>query len=288
MGLKKVKFEKECPICKCIFETYPRRPSRTCSKKCMGIYQRGENNPNYGNSWSEEQRKHLSDHQLSISHIISTRVKADWENNEERRKSASEIMSVCMQGNTGDKNPFYGKTHDLETRKIIGLKSKEKYSNVDYVKKFRETMENLGYWRPLNRLSLYEIYFKESDWVARMFDIIPNGLNMLNEFGVFHASLNNNGVVRDHIVGRRYGFKHQVFPVIMRHPANCQILRQIENVSKSRKKSLNSDCQMTLDELFEKIEKYDGDWIEQEIVMESIYNYRCGQRWSPEKKGGCL
>lgn len=287
MGRKKVKIEKECPVCKKTFETYPARPSRTCSRRCMGIYQTGEKNPNYGTVWDEEQRKRLSDYRISIRDIVSEQVKSNWKNNEIRRLKASKTMSNTMSGNFGEKNPFFGKTHTDDIKSIISKKSKAKFTD-DFKKQFRVTMEIAGHWIPLENKTDREIYFVEADWIDRMFDIVPNGIEMLNLYGIFDAVKNNNGVVRDHIVGRRYGFIQLVYPEILRHPCNCQILLQRDNVSKGQKNSDRPDCVIELEDLFKKIENYSGEWKEQEYVVSLINKYRSGGRWSREQKGGCL
>ncbi len=82
---------------------------------------------------------------------------------------------------------------------------------------------------------------------------------LIDLFGWFNPGRNGirkniNGISRDHIVSVKYGFKNGVSPDIISHPANCRLMRQNDNVSKSAK------CGMTLDELLEKIrlweEKY--------------------------------
>ena len=62
---------------------------------------------------------------------------------------------------------------------------------------------------------------------------------------------NLNGVSRDHIVSVRFGFDNKIDPSIISHPANCQLLRHNDNVSKHKKSS------MTIDELLAKIQKWD-------------------------------
>ena len=61
--------KREKQICRCIVcnEEFYRKPSQIkngnnkyCSRKCMSIRQRGENNPNFGNKWSEEMKQKLS------------------------------------------------------------------------------------------------------------------------------------------------------------------------------------------------------------------------------------
>ena len=49
--------------------------------------------------------------------------------------------------------------------------------------------------------------------------------------------------VRDHIFGRKNGFVLGVFPEIIRHPANCQIITHSDNIKKSLK---NGDSDIKL------------------------------------------
>ena len=50
------KYQCVCVICKTPF--LGSRPNvKTCSKECMGKNQSGTNNPNFGNKWTDEQRK---------------------------------------------------------------------------------------------------------------------------------------------------------------------------------------------------------------------------------------
>jgi hypothetical protein len=62
---------------------------------------------------------------------------------------------------------------------------------------------------------------------------------------------NLNGVSRDHIVSVRYGYENGIDPKIISHPANCQLLRHNENVSKHK------NCGLTIDELMMRISTWD-------------------------------
>ena len=136
---------KTCPVCGTEYKTYLGREKKTCSRKCMGIAQTGENNPNYGNTWSLEQREHLSDYQLSIKEKLSDRVTKHWENNEERRENASKRMSETVS-NLFKTNPeIWNKQHSEESKILIGKKSKEKFT-PEFKSKHKETMVKRGYW----------------------------------------------------------------------------------------------------------------------------------------------
>jgi len=59
---------------------------------------------------------------------------------------------------------------------------------------------------------------------------------------------NLDGVSRDHIISVKYGFDNKISPSIISHPANCQIMKHTENISKYTKNNL------TIEELIQKIE----------------------------------
>ena len=276
---------KECRFTPCVVcdkpIDNPRRDRKTCSNVCRGKYQKtslvGENNPNFGKKWSEEKRQAQSTKMLEISELISKRVKNDWASNENRKKEQAERAKIFL-GGSGKSHPMWGKEHSCKAKKLISVKSKEKFTE-DYKKTQRKKMEDIGAWISKDSKSDWEIYFKECDWIDKMFDIVPNGLKLLSEHGVFHASKNSKGVVRDHIIGRAYGFKHKIYPEIMRHPSNCSIILHSENVSKGQRGKGRSDTGMPIEELFDRILAYKGDWIEQDVCVRKIEEYLNGSMW---------
>lgn len=261
-----MKYDKTCLICGNGYSTY-REHQKTCSKECMGKYQTGSNNPNYGTKWTDEQRQHLSNYQKSISNVISKRVSQDWENNNIRREKAAEVMKKTVQGLCGNKNSFYGKTHTSAAKEVIRRKSSEKFTD-EFKQQQRIAMETNKHWRPINELSAYEVYFKAADWVARMWDLVDTTL--LNNYGVFNSKTNTKGCVRDHMFGRSKGFALGVPPVLLRHPANCEIVLHSTNV----KKATSGDITKSLDQLIKDIEEYQLPWKEQQQCINAIAAYK--------------
>jgi len=77
--------------------------------------------------------------------------------------------------------------------------------------------------------------------------------SLIEKYGWYkakHCGDNMNGVSRDHMISVRYGFDNNIPTWIISHPANCQLKRHNDNVSKGMK------CDLTLDELLEKIKKW--------------------------------
>ena len=73
------------------------------SESAKALNRFGNKNPNYGNRWTDEMRKKLSE-KLKV-----TNQKA------ETRRARSE----AAKKRTGEMNPFYGKTHSDETKKLL-------------------------------------------------------------------------------------------------------------------------------------------------------------------------
>lgn len=272
-----------CVICGNSFEN-PRRNRKTCSHVCKGIYQsryqRGENNPNYGKTWDTEQRK-------SQSKLVKSKVDEQYRLKAGSANRGKKFSQERIDGMHGHRDfHSYSRPHSDESKMKIGKQSAKKFTD-EYKRAFRHTMEVNGNWIPLHDKPDSEIYFKESDWIDNMFDIVEDGLTLLNEYGIFNSKSNTGGVVRDHIVGRKYGFEHRVFPEIIRHPANCNIILHRDNVSKGQKGKGRPDTDMSIENLFSEIRNFSGEWKEHEKVIELIGEYENGKRWK-RKEAKCV
>lgn len=265
---------KICPICNKEFKVFQCQEQRkTCSRKCMSIFQTGENNPNYGKKWNKAQRD-------AASELMLKRYKERPELLEAISKvHKGKVLSEEHKAAWKAGNKWLGRKHKPETLKKLSAASKSKFTE-DYKSRQRKLRENNGTWIPLSEKTDYEIYFKESQWNQRIFDKITNEdqLRLLTEHGVFHLKNNKKGVVRDHAFSRWDGFWLEVFPEIIRHPANCRILKHSNNVSKRSKSSTS------LDSLIQSIKEFSLEWHEQELTLTQIERYENGERW--KRKGG--
>jgi hypothetical protein len=90
--------------------------------------------------------------------------------------------------------------------------------------------------------------------------------SLIKDRGWYKAKNRGNnlyGVSRDHIFSVNEAFKQQIDPYYISHPANCKLLLQSDNVSKS------DECGITFEELKNKVQK----WNEKYGVYENKINY---------------
>ena len=273
---------KQCPSCKTEFKTYPSIDAKCCSKKCSAEHVKatgqfkGTNNHNSGKKWTEEQKSSLS--------ATKTAQVAD----------NPQLRSECGKSNRGVKftqaridsmhahrtPESYSKPHTEDTKRKIGTKSREKFTD-DYRENYRTKMELGGHWVQRDQKADFEIYYSAANWNQRLWDVVESELT--NTLGVFHPTKNSKGVVRDHMYSRKSGFENGVFPSILRHPANCQIITHSANVKKRVSRYIDKNA-LTLDEVFNRITTYKHSWHEQETCLLDIKRYLNGERWTNEHR----
>lgn len=262
------KITKSCPICNNEFITWKSSKKIYCSKACMGIAFRGKNNPNYGNSWSDEKK-------IAQSELIKEKINDEYRlraGSANRGKKFSKERIMAMHGHRSRES--YVKFHSDETKKLIGIKSKNKFT-PEYKTEFRKMMIESGEWISDVDRSDLEIYKMHSSWVEKMWDHAnAREKKKLVELGIFNCYSNRAGCVRDHKLSKIDGFKSKVYPEILRHPCNLEILTHSENASKGKKSSIS------LDMLLEDIQKYTGNWKEHETVLILIKKFKDGGRFT--------
>lgn len=262
---KVARVEIECANCGSIFEKRVTSTKRFCSIKCGAS---GIHNSNYNNRWTDEQKANQS---------IIIRSKID-----------DVYREACASANSGVKfdqdrinrmhanrsSESYSHKHTAESKRLISIKSSAKYTD-EYLDRFRSTMYDLGHWIDPKDKSDYEIYFSEADWVKPMWDLFENvNGNIFNSFS------NPNGLVRDHILSRKDGFELGIWPEILRHPCNCQLLTNSQNSSKRR------NSWLTFNELSDKILSYSKEWFEQELCLKKIDEFKNGKLWNRKEASG--
>lgn len=275
----------ECKCTPCIICANPflnvRRDRKTCSLQCKAEMQKismlGSNNPNFGNKWDDLRKQKQSEITKSK---LTNEIRFKFGSANRGKKFSPERIAKMHDHRTPES---YGvQEHTLETKRIIGEKSSNKFT-PEFKEKMYNTMVNLGYWISKDLKTDYEIYFKESNWIAPMYNVLyESNKSIIDSHGIFNAFSNTKGVVRDHAFSRKSGFDLCVYPEIMRHIENCDIILHSDNVKKNVSKSISSDS-LSLEELFNKIKTTKYEWIEQDICLELIKEYENGNRW--KRKG---
>lgn len=249
-----------------------------CTRKCAGIFQskkfKGKNNPNFGNKWSTEQKE-------KQSLIVKSKVNDEYRKNSSKGMKGKSVYKTTIHkrqktnlekyGNINGPSQFFSQ----ERKKLIGKKSKDVMSRPEIKKKIKDSNIKSGRWVDDKNKSEIQIYNKLSNWIERMWDKNLIGKELLKD-GIY-SSKNSKGCVRDHILSRREGYKLGIFPEIIRHPCNCQIISHGKNISKS------GQSYITIEKLFADIKSYQESWKEQEKVLRKIEDYLSGERWSKEK-----
>ena len=262
--------ENSCLRCGKKFKVYKSTSgTKYCSKECYYAHSKeterfkGKNNSNYGVKWGEERRKNCS---------VGRKLVWDKNENGYRDKVSRKGKSVSAQGrkniSIAQQNRIIRPKLTEEQKIQIGIRSKEKWT-IEFKKNHRQIKEKLGLVIPLDKLSDYKFYFKLSDWNSKMFDIITKEeeISLLKAYGVFSSLKNPNGVVRDHKYSRLNGLENEVFPELLRHPVNCEIVQHRTNVSKKSKNSIS------LEKLINDIINYELPWHEQDKCIELIHKF---------------
>lgn len=225
----------------------------------------GDKNPRFGKKKSDVERKKISD---SLKKNMTDERRYNC-GNSNRNKKFSEDRIKKMHGHRTIES--YSHIPNIETRNKIGLASSLKYKDENFRLKYRKIMEEKGHYVPLKDKTDFEIYKNEANWISKMWDLFD-----IKHIEVYNSFLKNSstGMVRDHIYSRLDGFRNSIFPEILRHPANCQLLTHSDNVKKRWLKN-----NITIEDLFLNIQKYDNEWIEHDLVLSKIKDYKDGLRW---------
>ena len=89
--------------------------------------------------------------------------------------------------------------------------------------------------------------------------------NLVEKYGWYKAKNNGDnvdGVSRDHMFSVKEGFRRLINPLLLAHPANCNLIINRHNQSKC------DSCSITLDDLIRRIKDFDkkyGKYYEEEI-----------------------
>lgn len=227
----------------------------------------GENNPNFGNNWTDEQKQKASAYRTEFF------------------KQNPEIAYACGKSNRGVKfsqeridkmhshrsKDSYSHKASEETKKRIGKKSKEKWTD-EYKEKHKQKMILLGHWQD-PKDEPYKFYYRDSNWIGSMIEFLnEEDLQKFKEKGFYNKKDNTQGLVRDHIVSRKHGYTFNLPSCIIRHPENLQLITHAENVSKGfRDRKLSVDeIRAEIENLLTRILNTTIQWSEQDSCIAYI------------------
>jgi hypothetical protein len=170
----------------------------------------------------------------------------------------------------------FRKTYTQEGREKLSKASSKRYTE-EYKKAIRVKYEEKGTWTKLKELEDYEFYKRVSHWKSQVLTENTIGVEKLKHGNLYSKTRDKNDLVRDHMFSRRQGFTEKVFPEILRHPANCQLLTHVDNLNKSK---TTNDSSLTLEELFSRIKQWTLIHEEHSKCLELIEKYCNGERYN--------
>jgi hypothetical protein len=266
-----------CITCNKICEFIPHHYIKLNEKtfKCKQCKLRGIGNPNYGKKWSDTKK-------IEQSNLIKSKVNENYKLNCSKGMKGKIVSEETKKLKNDTMLKKYGKLsfssgHSELTKKKIGLKSKEKFTD-DYTKKIRKINEDRGVWISKDKKDDYTFYRESSNWKKLIINENIIGYEKLKTHKMYDKNnRNKNSLVRDHMFGRKNGFDLGVFPEILRHPANCQLITHSENIKKAKK---DNDSIISLDELFIKIKNWSFYYEEHEKCITFVERYEKSFRYS--------
>jgi len=189
-----------------------------CNHSCAATHSNLNRNPNVYKKHSEILKEKFKHNELHFSNVKTKNI-------------SIKINKICI---------FCNKEF------IVNPSSKQKYCSVDCTPQKRRSFELKNslkqYRRQCNFTFGLSMFPEEFDF------------EMIKTYGWYSPSNKKNnleGVSRDHKFSIREGFELKVPIHIMKHPANCVLMKHTKNISKGKKSSI------TLDELYILIDKWD-------------------------------
>jgi hypothetical protein len=204
---------KACPKCNNIHN----KPGKFCSRKCAN-----------SRIWSEDDK-------IKKSNAAKNSKKVLLANSDENKKK--HLSELAKKQNKNGRLNF----HILKTKEV-----KEKVKKT-WQKKSVEWLKSLDRKKYKDYRKLCAFRFSLNNYPDE-FDF-----ELIKKFGWYKAKNkgdNPNGVSRDHMFSISEGFKQNVDPYLISHPANCRLMQHGENFKKK------AECYITLKELEQRIENW--------------------------------
>jgi hypothetical protein len=216
--------EKEtriCNFCKKEFKAHKWDVKKFCNRSCSGFFNNSKRNPP----------------SIETKNKVSESLKIHYSKNE--HWSVKNLSIKQKELKKIEKNIYC-----LECGNKIECLYKKKFCNDTCIKLYRRKKTDC------KKQYRFDCAFKFS------LSSYPNEFDfeLIKKHGWYRPKNrgdNPNGVSRDHMFSIDEGFKNNVDPNIISHPANCELMIHNQNNKKNRKSSI------TLEELKERIKNWD-------------------------------
>jgi len=215
---------KKCKKCDAVIN-YDKKQNDFCSQSCSASYT-NKNRKGLKYNITIEGKKALQ--QILIKNKKTNKekykdIKIEYYKNKKRCKHCNKIIPYRKRNNT--------------------------FCNIDCKKEYQEkNMDILKLYKKKTKFNFSLNNYPEE------FDF-----KLIEKYGWYSPSNsrkpNLNGVSRDHMISVVDGFNNNITPELLAHPANCKLMIHTNNISKNSKSSI------TIDELKERIKKWNNKYI---------------------------
>lgn len=163
--------------------------------------------------------------------------------NEETKKKISEGVIKYLTNNKKQVNG-YDKICKMCENTFHTKKKKQVFCSIECSRKYRRIQE-------IKQKNEKEIYKSQTKFKFNL-NSYPEEFNfsLIKENGWYKASNHGNnlkGISRDHMFSVDEGYKNNVDPYLISHPANCKLMKHEDNFKKK------TNCSITLKELKDRI-----------------------------------
>lgn len=258
-----------CPICK---KDKPKPKNKYCSLSCRNVY------INKLKDYSKQSKK-ISDSLKSFTvaksgqfkefKVICHRCSIEIKVIEREKRFPMKNQYYCSRACANTRGPrtddFKQKVRLKLSNKSIDKTCKQCFSSFSTPIKNMEFCGKecrLKYKRNLSfsQSSLKTMYRKVTIFKFSL-NSYPNefDFSLIDKHGWYRAKNHGNnltGVSRDHLFSVMEGFNQMINPLILAHPANCELVQHTKNISK------NNKCSLTLDQLLDKIKNWNSKYCE--------------------------
>jgi endogenous inhibitor of DNA gyrase (YacG/DUF329 family) len=234
-----------CPICE---EEKPKDSLKYCSYKCRNI-QINRNKKEKGIYQEQNKKSHTTQRKNIFEHdgefkdfkVNCLKCFKKFITNEQENLFPKRKKYFCSR------NCANSRVHSEKTKINIrnGVLNSPKITRKEKKLKKLKIIPNPEIYKDYRELCTFR--FSLNDYPTKF------NFKLIEEFGWYspkNGKNNPTGICRDHIFSVKDGFKQNIDPYFISHPANCQLLRGNLNQSK------HSKSWITKEELFERVEKW--------------------------------